>query len=68
MTADALIDKLYAVADDHDTAVLDRLRDAAGLTWECYGTEAKPCRWTNQAEDRRCGRCGRCGGEQTDRA
>lgn len=52
------IELLYAIADDHEAAILDRLRERAGLTWECYGSETTPCRWTNIAAATSCERCG----------
>ncbi len=50
--------RMYAVADDSETAILDDLRDQAGLTWECRD-ENGMSHWTNDEDDTKCGRCGK---------
>jgi hypothetical protein len=52
------LSKLYEVAEDYEAAVLDRLRDRAGLTWECLNTDGH-AHWTNDADERVCGKCGK---------
>lgn len=48
---------LYAVADDWDRDVLDRLRREAGITWDCYGPEGESVCWTNVAANTVCDHC-----------
>lgn len=48
------IERLYAVADDHETDVLDALRERAGLTWECRDVTGYS-HWTNDETDKSCG-------------
>jgi hypothetical protein len=45
--------QLYDVADDRETAVLDALRERAGLIWVCPA-----CRHVNVPEHRACADCG----------
>jgi hypothetical protein len=54
------IDRLYEVADDHESDVLDALRERAGLIWTCYGPHKPkdPEAWTNQA-GQPCEVCGK---------
>lgn len=53
MTADELTRRLYDAANDHEAAMLDDLRDRAGITWTC---PASP--WTNPKGET-CDDCGR---------
>lgn len=48
------VDRLYAIADDHEADTLDQLRERAGITWECRVDD----HWTNMKGER-CERCGR---------
>jgi hypothetical protein len=52
------IERLYEIADDNEVAVLDRLRDRAGLTWECRDSEGR-AHWTNGEDETVCGECGK---------
>jgi len=52
------IEKLYAVADGDEADVLDRLREKAGITWECRD-ENGYSHWTNTSRRKTCERCHR---------
>ena len=47
--------RMYDVASDNESAMLDDLALRAGIRWQC----PEPCRWMNREEDRQCGGCGR---------
>lgn len=49
---DAEIQRLYEIASDGETAILDDLRRRAGIVWDHVGC------WTNPAADLVCDRCG----------
>ncbi len=51
---------LYAVADDHEAAILDDLAKRAGLRWECG------CSWYNPSADKQCGGCDRARDEEEE--
>jgi len=48
-----VLTRLYGVATDEETAVLDRLTLRAGLVWHCE------CGWHNGERVPRCEDCGR---------
>lgn len=43
--------RLYEVANDHETDMLDDLRERAGMVWVCS------CLWRNDEADEECGDC-----------
>lgn len=47
------LERIWAVADDDEKAIIDTLRRRAGLTWEC------PDCWTNDEHDQVCDNCGK---------
>jgi hypothetical protein len=51
---DAVLDALYAVADEQDAVIIDELSVRAGLAWRCPDDPS----WTMQMGER-CGGCQR---------
>jgi hypothetical protein len=47
------LDRLYGIASDDETVMLDRLTLRAGIVWHC------PCGWHNDAHLVACEDCGR---------